>query len=136
MKYFAAILFAVLLWASPAEAQRGRGGEFNCTMISTAEVLTELTGCPVLTTGQRRYITGISWSSSIISTTVNFMLIQSGTGVACATGTTSHYAGFALAFTEAGGTFGTPIMTGANAAICFIHAGAGTRNIQVTGFVE
>jgi len=138
MKFLAAIFFAVLFWVSPAEAQRGRGGEFNCVITSTATTLTEITGCAVLETGQRRYITGIKWSSSIISTTTNFMTLQYGTGTACATGTTTVYVGsIGTAFDEAGpGALATPIMTSANAALCFVHPGAGTRYVNVTGFIE
>ena len=130
------LLPAAYLWSAPGPvATDQRATWFNCTMISTATALTELNGCAVLTSGQSRYITSIAWSSSIISTTTNFMLIQSGTGTACATGTASHYADFALAFTSVQVHFLTPIKTAANAAICFIHPGAGTRNVTVTGYI-
>jgi hypothetical protein len=139
MKIFTMIL-ALALWTAPLAAQeqwRASGQPFNCVMISTATALTELTDCAVLTSGQRRYITDINWSSSIISTTTNFMTIQYGTGTACATGTVTAHVGFALAFTEAGpGALVTPIRTTANAAICFVHPGAGTRNVNVRGYIQ
>lgn len=119
------------LW--PVHAQN-TGRTFNCTMVSTATSLTEITGCAAIS-GQRYHITAINWSSSIISTTTNFMLLQSGTGTACATGTTSRYAAFALAFTDVSANFPTPISLGSGEAICFVHPGAGTRNITVTGFI-
>jgi len=65
IKYFVSNIFSsILLGGSAAEAQRGRGGEFNCTMIFDGRQQRQSsTDCAALTTGQRRYITGISWSS-------------------------------------------------------------------------
>ena len=128
------LALALLLFAAPVRAQYV-GTEFNCTMISTATTLTELTGCAALTRGSY-YITKISWSSSIISTTTNFMLVQSGTGTACATATTSHYAGFGLAFTSIDVPYPTPIKIPALHALCFVHPGAGTRNVNISGFIR
>ena len=124
----------------PAHAQiYTRAGQlsedFKCVMVSTATVLTEVTGCSAPTAGSR-YITSIQWSSSIISTTTNFMLIQSGTGSDCATATTSLWAGFSLAFTHNAVTFVTPIKATALHALCFVHPGAGTRNVNIQGFIR
>jgi len=140
MKFKALFILAAVLVAANASGQYySRVGslneDFNCTMISTATILTEVTGCTAPTAGSR-YITKISWSSSIISTTTNYMLIQSGTGTACATATTSLYAGFAQAFTTVDVVLPTPIKATALHAICFIHAGAGTRNVNIQGFIR
>jgi len=135
------ILLALLLFAIPADAQiysrvGSLGQGFNCTMISTATALTEVTGCSAPTAGSR-YITNIGWSSSIISTTTNYMLIRSGTGTDCASATTSLWAGFvATAFGFQNVAFITPIKATALHAICFIHPGAGTRNVNIQGFVQ
>lgn len=135
------LLFVALFLAWPAHAQiYTRPGQpsqdFNCTIISTATSLTEVTGCGVPTTGSR-YITGIQWSSSIISTTTNYMLIQSGTGTNCASNTTSLWAGFVpAAFDFQNVAFITPIKVTALHAICFVHPGAGTRNVNIQGFLR
>lgn len=131
----------LLVFTAPAEAQMVRDGRgvvpFNCTMISTATTLTEVTGCAVPVADASYYITSISWSSSIISTTTNFFLLRSGTGTNCATGTTSLYADFIpTAFASGGGSFQTPIKVTAGHAICFIHPGAGTRNVNIVGYLS
>ena len=135
MKTLLLFLALLLLSAVPVRAQYV-GTEFNCTMISTATALTELTNCAALTRGSY-YITKINWSSSIISTTTNFMTVQSGTGTACATATTTHYAGFiSVAFDSADVVYPTPIKVPALHALCFVHPGAGTRNVNISGFIR
>lgn len=131
-----AALFFVLTGSAWAQWSPLYGGRpFNCVIVSTAEVLTEITGCAVLGAAQSYYITSINWSSSIISTTTNYFLLRSGTGTACAGTTTSHFAGFSLAFTSNPHSMDTPIRVPLGHALCFIHPGAGTRNVNVQGFV-
>ena len=131
----AAVLVAATIYAAPGINQQDtRSTWFSCTMISTATILTEITGCAAVA-GQSYYITDVVWSSSIISTTVNFFLLQSGTGTACATATTSWLADFTTA--AFGGNaihFQTPIKVTAAHALCFIHPGAGTRNVTISGY--
>jgi len=132
--------FAALMMNRPADAQiysrvGSLGQGFNCTIISTATALTEVTGCSAPTAGSR-YITDISWSSSIISTTTNYMLIRSGTGADCGSATASLWAGFSLAFTHNAVHFTTPIKATALHAICFVHPGTGTRNVNIQGFLQ
>jgi hypothetical protein len=107
---------------------------FNCTMVSTATSLTELTNCAALT-GLSYYITEVSWSSSIISTTTNFFLLESGTGTNCGTGTVALLNDFSLAFVTSNHSFPTPIKVTPAHALCFVHPGAGTRNVNVSGFI-
>jgi hypothetical protein len=111
---------------------------FNCAMTSTATTSTVITGCGAPGAGLTRYVTGFEWNSSIISTTTNFMTLQYGTGANCGTGTTVIYRGFAApAFSQAGPhTVGTtPIRLGTNTDLCFLHPGAGTRLVNVRGYV-
>lgn len=110
---------------------------FNCATTSTATTSTVLTGCGAPGAGLTRYITGIDWSSSTISTTANFMTIQYGTGAVCGTGTTVIYLDFqAPAFSGARPNIGTtPIRIGTNTDLCFLHPGAGRRLINVRGYV-
>lgn len=118
---------------------------FRCAMTSTATGATVVSGCfgAVSTmaapgAGLAFYITGYSWSSSIISTTANFMELRYGTGGTCGTGTTAWYRGFIpAAFNSiANGDVGAiPIRVATNNEVCFIHASAGTRLINITGYV-
>lgn len=140
MKKISLLVLLLLLIGLPAHSQiytrvGALSEDFNCTIISTATVITAVTGCTPPTAGSR-YITKISWSSSIISTTTNFMLISSGTGSDCAAAATSLYAGFALAFTSVDVVLPTPIKATALHGICFTHPGAGTRNVNIQGFVR
>ena len=130
-----ALFLATQAHASPLSPWSRSGvTPVNCTMISTATALTEVTGCAAVS-GKSYYITSIQWSSSIISTTTNFFLLQSGTGTNCATATTSLYAGFAeAAFVERNIVFPVPIKATVSHALCFVHPGAGTRNVNVQGF--
>lgn len=109
---------------------------FSCTMSSTAVVLTEITGCGVVS--GRRYITGIQWASSTVSTVANFMLLRSGTGVNCAGATTDVWrdmAGIAFDSKQVTIPVQSPIALGPAQALCFIHAGAGTRFVNIQGFI-
>jgi hypothetical protein len=110
---------------------------FQCAMTSTATAATVITTCSgaVATlaapgAGLRFYITDFSYSSSIISTTANFMTLRYGTGGTCGTGTTSLWVGSnAPAFSPREPTLGpNGRKAGVNAEVCFIHPGAGTRN--------
>lgn len=108
----------------------------RCTISSTATTSTIVTGCSAPGAGLSIYLTGINWSSSIISTTANFMRIQSGTGGACGTATTVLYDGYIqAAFGSQSWTLNTPIKATANHEICFVHASAGTRLVNLTGFI-
>lgn len=107
----------------------------NCAITSTATTSTLVTRCSAPGAGLSIYITSLQWSSSIISTTTNFMLIQDGTGGTCGTSTAVRYRGFALAFTTVPVVFNTPIKVDANSEICFLHPGAGTRFVSIQGFI-
>jgi hypothetical protein len=112
------------------------GAYFNCGMASTATASTVVTGCGAPGVGLARYITDISYNSSIISTTANFMTLQYGTGTACGTGTAVVYRqANSVAFLPVSEHFNTPIKLGANADLCFLHPGAGTRLINIQGYI-
>lgn len=114
--------------------------EFHCVIVSTATALTEVTGCETMTNGKKRYITGLQWSSSIISTTTNFFQLTVGTNKsgACDTSARAVFSDFsAPAFSGTGKViFSPPIVSDANDSICFVHPGAGTRNVSVQGFIK
>lgn len=110
---------------------------FKCQINSTATTSTLVTGCTTgLLGGQRFFITSIQWSSSIISTTANFMRIQSGTGGTCGTGTTVLYEGYIpAAFNSVNVMFPTPLAAQSASELCFVHAGAGTRIVGIQGYI-
>jgi hypothetical protein len=117
---------------------------FFCAMTSTAVAATVITGCVGAGgatmaspgAGLRRYITDISYNSSIISTTANFMQLSYGTGATCATGNVPFYRGSnSVAFLTVTEPIVTPIRTGVATDVCFIHPGAGTRQINIRGYV-
>lgn len=112
------------------------GTPFNCAITSTAVASTSITNCGPPGASLTRYITTFSWFSSIISTTTNFFTLQYGTGSNCGTGTVVIYRGFsAPAFTGNIVNLNTPIVLGTNTDLCFLHPGAGTRVVNVTGYI-
>lgn len=109
---------------------------FQCIMTSTAVVSTVITGCTSPGAGLKRYITNISYNNSIVATTTNFMTIQYGTGSNCATGPVVIYRqANSVAFLAVSEGFVQPLETAAATDICFLHPGAGTRLINITGYV-
>lgn len=114
---------------------------FSCTMTSTATTLTQISGGGDCVTtppaGERIYITGIQWASSIISTTTNFMLFRSGTTANCAANTTDVWRGFInAAFAPNNPVIpeSAPLRLGAGHSLCFVHPGAGTRFVNIQGY--
>lgn len=125
-------------------ARPGDETGFSCAMTSTAMASTVVTGCSGSVTtlaapgaNLRFYITGFDWSSSSISTTTNFMLLQSGTTGTCGASTIVLNRGFVgVAFTGRDPDVGPIPMRGVvNGEVCFVHPGAGTRFINVRGYV-
>jgi hypothetical protein len=110
---------------------------FYCNMLSTAVALTEITGCGVPGAGVSRYITDITFSSSIVSAVGAdaHPTLKYGTGTNCATGTTTFWRSLSTANFPIAQNFQTPIKIPANNAICFIHTGAGTRVMNIIGFI-
>lgn len=108
----------------------------KCYISSTATTSTIVTGCSAPGANLSIYVTSMQWYSSIISTTANFMRIQSGTGGTCGTATTILYDGYAsVAFGGNNVVFNTPLKLTANHELCFVHASAGTRLVSIQGFI-
>lgn len=132
-------LALLLALAIPLDSQvltRPQEGQpIRCTITSTATTSTVVTGCSAPGAAVSIYISSLQWSSSIISTTANFMRIQSGTGGTCGTATTVLHDSYALAFTTVPIVFEQPIKLTANHELCFIHAAAGTRLVNIQGYI-
>lgn len=117
-------------------ARQDHPNRIACNITSTATTSTLVTGCTAPGAGLSIYLTALQWSSSIISTTTNFMTIQDGTGGNCGANVTVHYRGFIpAAFNSQNIVFQTPIKADANSEICFLHPGAGTRLVSIQGFI-
>jgi hypothetical protein len=130
------LLTSIYIYAAPYPTPTdSRATPFNCNILSTATALAAVTGCEALATGHKRYITDIVWSSSIISTTTNFMTITVGTGTDCATSARNVYFGYiGTALNSVSVRLATPIATDANDGVCFVHPGAGTRHVLINGY--
>lgn len=107
------------------------------TGLSTATALTQMIAAPAA--GLSIYITSIVASASVAATTTTdqHLAIKYGTGTNCGTGTTYLWG----AFNSANGGFvwhaypGTAIKVPAANALCFIHAAAGSKIINITYYI-
>jgi hypothetical protein len=108
---------------------------FSCTLTTTATTSTVITGCTAAGAGLSRYITDISYSSSVISTTANKFVLQYGTGASCGTGTTVVHRAMTLAFTWGVWPMQTPLKLAANTDLCILHAAAGTKDVTIQGYI-
>lgn len=108
----------------------------NCNITSTETTSTTITGCTAPAAGLSIYIQSLQWSSSIISTTTNFMTIQDGTGGNCGANVTVHYRGYIpAAFNSVNINFIPPIKVDAASEVCLLHPGAGTRLVSLQGWI-
>lgn len=107
------------------------------TGLSTATSLTQMVAAPAA--GLSIYITSIVASASVAATTTTdqHLAIKYGTGTNCGTGTTYLWG----AFNSANGGYvwhaypGTAIKVPAANALCFIHAAAGSKIINITYYI-
>lgn len=101
---------------------------------STATTLTEIVAAPGA--GVSLYLTDASLFSSAASTTAadEQLLLKSGTGTNCGTGTATVFACFNPANGGCVANFATPIKLTANNALCWVAAVAGTKHVAVQGF--
>jgi hypothetical protein len=116
---------------------------FRCNMDSSATTSTVITGCvgsaatlAAPAAGLAYYITDISFYVSVISTTTNRSVLQTGTGGTCGTGTSILWAGYAgTAFTGNEAHFLTPLRATTIGEVCFLNAVAGQKLMTVSGFL-
>ena len=139
--------FAVQVTSAPTTTVEGTiacsncggavGTPFQCAITSTAVTSTSIANCGPPGANLTRYITDISYASSIIATTTNFLTLQFGTGTNCGTGTTVVWRMFnnAAFVPVIGHGLTQPIKLGTNTDLCFLHPGAGTRVLNVQGYI-
>jgi hypothetical protein len=150
-----AVVVAILLatWALSAQSTwsdvrhevtlRNDPQAFSCTVVdSAATILTAFGGsCVAPTIGsQSLYITDIVASSSAASTVTadQALELKAGTtaSTGCDTGTATVWASFTPAMGSVTATFTTPIKVGANQALCWMDAVAGSKTFIVNGYTK
>lgn len=117
----------------------GHPNPIHCNVaVSTATTLTAVGGqCAAPGAGLSIYITGINFGSSAASSTAAdaFPTIKSGTGGTCGTGTAVVWSAMTEANTTTTYTPSTPMRIAANSELCWIHSVAGSKVINITGFI-
>jgi hypothetical protein len=113
---------------------------FNCRVAtSTATTLTAVGGsCAAPGAGLSLYISDISFASSVdgdVTTADAYMTIKSGTGGTCGSGTAVLWGLGSLAKTSVAQQFRQPIKVAANSEICWIHSVAGSKTLNVQGYI-
>jgi hypothetical protein len=109
--------------------------------VVAASVATTLTAfgssCATPGAGKSIYITDILFSSSAAGGTAadSFPTIKSGTGGTCGTATAVVWGSMTAANGVVVENRSTPIRIAANSEICWIMSTAGTKQIQVSGFI-
>lgn len=117
----------------------GHPNAIHCNVaVSTATTLTAVGGsCAAPGAGLSIYITGINFGSSVASSTAAdaFPTIKSGTGGTCGSSTAVVWSAMTEANTTTTYTPTTPIRVAANSELCWIHSVAGSKVINITGFI-
>lgn len=135
----------VQCWTTPrpvTEVQRFAlvpGTQISCLVaVSTATTLTAVgTSCAAPGAGLSIYITDIEFGSSAASGTAadSFPTLKSGTGGSCGTATAVIWQGLSVANTTIVGNFTTPLKVAANSEVCWIMSTAGSKTIQIRGYI-
>ncbi len=120
-----------------SDTGHGHPNRIHCYLNTTATTSTLITGCGAPTQGGFSiYITDVMMSSSAASTTAanELLQIQSGTGGSCGTPTVIRAAMNAAndGFEK---SYKTPTKVAANAEICILSAMAGTKTVEINGFL-
>lgn len=150
-----AIALCLLLAAvsSPAQQKSADGSmlvhmdslnRIRCTQtISTATTLTVMpgaagVGCAAPGANMCIYITDILFATNAAGIAADtFNTLKFGTGGACGTGTTVFWGCFTTAATQATciQSFNTPIMIPANNEVCWMNSTAGSKFVDIIGYV-
>lgn len=123
----------------PVAAVRAGGEPFNCTVInSAATALTAFGGqCAAPGAGLSLYVTSITASASVASTTTadQYLTLKSGTGGTCGTGTAVVWASYSAANEAVTPNLPTPLAVAENSELCWQHAGTGSKTFSVSGYI-
>lgn len=120
------------------ESHPNRYGVHCVVTVSTATTITAVGGsCAAQGAGLSLYITDISFGTSAAAGTAadSFPTLKSGTGSTCGTGTAVVWQGLTTANSTLIENRTTPIKVAANSDLCWIMSTAGSKTIQISGFV-
>lgn len=119
-------------------ARSDHTGRFHCTVtVSTATSLTAVGGsCAAPGAGQSLYVTDVVFAASAAGIAADaFPTLKYGTGGTCGTGTAVFWQALTAAAIVAVDNRTTPIKIPANNEICWISSTAGSKAIQISGFI-
>lgn len=124
---------------SAAFVREDHPNRISCVVtVSTATTLTAVgNSCAAPGAGLSIYVTDVAFGSSAASTTAadSFPTLKYGTGGTCGTGTAVWWQALTAANTTFAQTVKTPVKIPANNEICWIHSVAGSKTIQLNGFI-
>lgn len=136
------VVAAWLLSPTPTvKAQTQLGGPIvvcNAINQTTATLIAfTQTGCINRDTQTALYITDIVASATTIATTTTdqYLVLKSGTGTNCGTGTVILWAAYNLAFAGVAQQFKTPLKVNGGQDLCWMDAVAGSKSFVVTGYL-
>jgi hypothetical protein len=117
----------------------GPGGSINCVVgVSTATTIQAVgTSCAAPGAGLSIYITDIEFGTSAAAGTAadSFPTLKSGTGGTCGTGVAIIWQALTGANTTVIANLTQPIKVAANSEVCWIMSTAGSKTIQIHGFI-
>jgi hypothetical protein len=144
----ASAIVKVTCYRAPRPIQFGTSGveyvrqdhpnRVHCTVaVSTATTIQAVGGsCAAPGAGLSLYITDIMFSSSAAGIAADaFPTLKYGTGGTCGTGTTVFWQALTAAAVIAVDNRSIPIKVPANNEICWITTTAGSKTVQVSGFI-
>ena len=124
---------------SAAFVRRDHPNRFTCVVaVSTATTLTAVGGsCAAPGAGLSLYVTDVSFGTSAAAGTAadSFPTLKSGTGGTCGTGTAVIWQALTTANSTVVQAFATPIKVAANNELCWIMTTAGSKTVQIHGFI-
>lgn len=111
----------------------------RCTVIVSTATTTQAVGgsCAAPGAGLSIYITDVSFGTSAAAGTAadSFPTLKSGTGGTCGTGTAVFWQALTAANTTVTENLTTPIKVPANSEVCWIMTTAGSKTLQINGYV-
>jgi hypothetical protein len=120
-------------------ARSDHPNRFSCIVpVSVATTLTAIGGsCAAPGAGLSLYITDIEFGSSAASGTAadSFPTLKSGTGGTCGTATAVIWQALTAANTTQVANYTIPLKVTANNEVCWIMSTAGSKTLQVRGFI-
>lgn len=120
-------------------ARSDHPNRISCVVaVSTATTITAVgNSCVAPGAGLSIYVTDIEFGSSAAAGTAadSFPTLKYGTGGTCGAGTAVFWQGLTAANTTAASNYTTPFKVPANNEVCWIMSTAGSKTLQIHGFI-